>query len=246
MIGLVLAAGYATRLYPLTKNKAKALLPIKGRPILDYIVDEMVTMPDLSQIVIVSNARFAKDFEEWAKTRDDIKITVVNDGTTCDEDKLGAVGDIQFVIDKLGLDEDLFVIAGDNLFTYKLIDCWDSFRGHGCDMVLAQAMEDKNEDLSRFAIASVDETGTVIDFEEKPEHPKSNLVVYATYFYRRDTLPLFRKYLDEGHSPESPGRFPAWLYSRKTVKLYEFEGTCIDIGTPESYQAVNESWPLSE
>ena len=128
MKGLVLAAGYATRLYPLTKNKAKALLPIKGQPILDYIVDEMWTMPDLEQIIIVSNHRFAKDFEAWRQTRPGEDIVVIDDGTTSDDDKLGAIGDMQYVIDKLKIDDDFFVIAGDTLFTYKTKGCLGGFR----------------------------------------------------------------------------------------------------------------------
>ena len=137
MIGLILAAGYATRLYPLTKNKANALLPVKGRPIIDYIVDEMITMPDLTRIVVVSNHRFAADFEAWAAGRTDAAVTVVDDQTTDEDNKLGAIGDMQYVIDQLQIDEDLFVTAGDNLFTYKLKDCWEAFRRFDHDMILA-------------------------------------------------------------------------------------------------------------
>lgn len=242
MIGLILAAGYATRLYPLTENRAKALLPVKGRPILDYIVDEMVTMPDLERIDIVTNARFAADFEVWADGRRDIEVTVINDGTTSDADKLGAIGDIQFVIDRMKIDDDLFIIAGDTLFTYHLKDAWAAFRSHGCDMVMAGRLPE-SEDLTRFAIATVDENGTLTSFEEKPARPKSNLAVFATYFYRRETLPMIRTYLAEGNSPDAPGHFPAWLHRRKPLKLYEFDGRCVDIGTPEAYSAVNENWP---
>ncbi|MGI6077915.1 MAG: nucleotidyltransferase family protein [Fastidiosipilaceae bacterium] len=242
MKGLVLAAGYATRLYPLTKNKAKALLPIKGQPILDYIVDEMWTMPDLEQIIIVSNHRFAKDFEAWRQTRPGEDIVVIDDGTTSDDDKLGAIGDMQYVIDKLKIDDDFFVIAGDTLFTYKLKDAWEAFRETNDDMILACEMPE-GEDLTRFAIATVNDQGVITSLEEKPAEPKSNLAVFATYFYRRDTLPLIKTYLDEGNSPDAPGNFPAWLYTRKTVKLYQFTGNCVDIGTPEAYAAVNETWP---
>ncbi|MGI6545710.1 MAG: nucleotidyltransferase family protein [Fastidiosipilaceae bacterium] len=244
MIGLILAAGYATRLYPLTKDKAKALLPVKGRPIIDYIVDQMVTMPDLSRIVVVSNHRFAADFIEWSKTRSDIEITVVDDQTMSEEDKLGAIGDMQYAIDQLNIDEDLFVIAGDTLFTYRLKDCWEAFRTFDEDMILA-GIPDPNEDLRRFAIATVDEAGTLTSLVEKPERPASNLAVYATYFYKRQTLPLIRTYLEEGNSPDAPGNFPAWLYTRKPVKLYRFDGKCVDIGTVSSYEEVNQTWPLS-
>ncbi|HHX38027.1 MAG TPA: nucleotidyltransferase family protein, partial [Clostridiaceae bacterium] len=227
---------------PLTKNKAKALLPIKGKPIIDYIVDEMWTMPDLEQIIVVSNHRFAADFAEWRKTRPNEDIIVIDDGTSSDEDKLGAIGDMQFVIEKLGIDDDFFVIAGDTLFTYKLKDAWTAFRTWENDMVLACEMP-PGEDLTRYAIATVDETGSITSFEEKPANPKSNLAVFATYFYTRDTLPLISDYLAEGNSPDAPGHFPAWLFQRKTVKLFKFTGQCVDIGTPEAYAAVNQTWP---
>ena len=180
MKGLVLAAGYATRLYPLTKNKAKALLPIKGQPILDYIVDEMWTMPDLEQIIIVSNHRFAKDFEAWRQTRPGEDIVVIDDGTTSDDDKLGAIGDMQYVIDKLKIDDDFFVIAGDTLFTYKLKDAWEAFRETNDDMILACEMPE-GEDLTRFAIATVNDQGVITSLEEKPAEPKSNRYIYDIF-----------------------------------------------------------------
>ena len=248
MKGIVLAAGYATRLYPLTLNTAKALLPVGGRPIIDHIVDQMLTLPDLDQIMVVSNHRFAGQFDEWARQRTmpegRVSLTVIDDGTTSETNRLGAIGDIRFCINRMKLDEDLLVIAGDNLFTYQLADAWQHFRSHGEDMILAQPLP-QEEDLRRFAIVSVDDQGLVTDLEEKPQQPKSDLAVYATYFYRRDTLPLFDQYLDEGNNPDSPGHFPVWLYKRKPVRVFFFDGICIDIGTPQSYEDVRTTFPLS-
>ena len=244
MIGIILAAGYATRLYPLTLNKAKALLPVSGRPIIDYIVDEMETVDDLDQIIVISNHRFADQFKAWAEQRLSGKMTiaVLDDGTTSDADKLGAIGDILFCIEKMAIDDDLLIIAGDNLFTYRLRDAWINFKQFGEDMILATQLPPQ-EDLRRFAVASIDENGHVTDFEEKPAFPKSDLAVFATYFYRRDTVPMIKQYLDEGNKSDAPGYFPAWLYKRKPLRLYQFNGLCIDIGTPEAYADVMTTFP---
>ncbi|NLW12862.1 MAG: nucleotidyltransferase family protein [Clostridiaceae bacterium] len=247
MKGILLAAGYATRLYPLTKDRPKALLPVGGRPILDYIVDEMNTIPELDQIVVISNHRFAAQMQDWAHTRNgqqapDKQIIVVDDMTTSDDDKLGAIGDISFCIDELGIDDDVVIIAGDNLFTYKLADAWEAFRQRDSDMILIQDLP-PNEDPRRFAIVSTDENGYVTDMVEKPKEPLSRLAAYATYFYKRETLPLIREYLISGNKPDAPGNFPAWLHKRQPVYAYEFQGVCIDIGTPESYEDVRTTFP---
>jgi glucose-1-phosphate thymidylyltransferase len=253
MLGIILAAGYATRLYPLTLDRPKALLPVNGRPIIDYIVDEMNTLDDLESIVIISNHRFYGHFSEWAATRgasalragrSEPPLVVLNDGTTHEDDRLGAIGDIQFVLDRVKTGDDLLVIASDNLFTYRLRDAWLHFRQHGEDMILAQQLP-ADQNLSRFAIAQLDASGLVVGLEEKPAKPKTNLAVYATYFYRADTLPLIGEYLEQGNPPDAPGYFPAWLYTRKPVRCYLFDGECYDIGTPEAYADVMTRFPVS-
>ncbi len=246
MKGIILAAGYATRLYPLTKDRPKALLPVAGKPIIDYIADEMDTIATLDQIIVISNHLFAEQFEGWAAARNakgtGHPVVVLDDNSTDDTNKLGAIGDIQFVIDQFAIDDELMVIAGDNLFTYKLRDAWKVYADNGQDMILARKMPPE-EDLTRYAIATVDATGLVTDLVEKPKQPKSDLAVFATYFYRQDTVPMIRDYLAAGNSPDAPGNFPAWLYTRKPVRLYMFDGICIDIGTPESYADVQTSFP---
>lgn len=246
MKGIILAAGYATRLYPLTLDRPKALLPIHGHPIIDYIADEMDTIDAMDQLIVISNHRFIDQFLAWAQARNEkggrCPVVVVDDGTNSDDDKLGAIGDIQFCIDQLAIDDDLLVIAGDNLFTYHLQDAWMAFGEHYQDMILAHRLPPE-EDLRRYAVACIDETGLVTDLVEKPDQPKSDLVVFATYFYRRDTVPLFRQYLAEGNKPDAPGYFPAWLYHFKPVRVYQFDGLCIDIGTPESYADVMTTFP---
>ncbi len=247
MKGIILAAGYATRLYPLTKDKAKPLLPVHGRPIIDFIVDEMLTLDNLDQIIVVSNSCFASQFEDWARQRkaeesNKVDIVVLDDGTTSEATRLGAIGDIQFCIEQMGIDDDLLVIAGDNLFTYSLRDAWQHFVDKKQDMVLATRLP-VTDDLKRYAIAELDNDGLIRSLEEKPEHPKSDIAVFATYFYKRETVPLIAQYLKEGNKPDAPGYFPAWLFTKKPVRGFLFSGTCIDIGTPEAYEEVSKAFP---
>lgn len=245
MIALILAAGYATRLYPLTINTPKPLLPVGPKPMIDYITDEIDTLPDVSKIIVVTNHRFASQFEEWAGKRMSegrlIPIEIVDDGTTDDTNKLGAIGDIQFVIDKYAIDEDFMIIAGDNLFTYKLRDMYDFFMEKRRDTLVAIRVEDV-EQLKKLAVATLDEDNKVLHLAEKPTLPRSTVAIYATYFYLRETLPLFRQYLDEGNTPDAPGNFPSWLYTRKDVYAFRAPGTCVDIGTPENYKEVCDNY----
>ncbi len=240
MKAIILAAGYATRLYPLTLNRSKALLPIGGKPIIDHIVAQMEQIKELNEIFVVTNDKFFEQFEEWAKTtKSRIPIKVLNDGTTDDSNKRGAIGDIFFVIEKEKIEDELMIIAGDNFFTYSLREYVDFYRKKDRDCVCVKLWEDESM-LSQFGIAILDENGMVLDIEEKPARPKSNAVVFATYLYKKETVPLFAQYLAEGNKPDAPGNFPAWLHKRKEVYAYAFDGECYDIGTPESYREVCE------
>ena len=242
MKAIILAAGYATRLYPLTLNMPKALLPIGNKSIIDHIVAQMDTVEDLDEIYVVSNDKFAGHFEEWAKTaKSRVPIKVLNDGTTDDSNKRGAIGDIFFVIEEMKIDDDLMVIAGDNFFTYSLKDYVAFFREKDRDCVCAKVWEDESQ-LSQFGIALLDWKGMVLDIEEKPAKPKSNTVVFAAYLYKKGTVPMFAEYLAACNKPDAPGNFPAWLYKKKEVYGYTFQGECYDVGTPESYREVCEMY----
>ncbi len=239
MKAIVLAAGYATRLYPLTLNKPKALLPIAGKPILNYITDEIETISEIDELIIISNAKFYQCFNEWSNTYSNrLKITVLDDGTTDDSNKLGAIGDISYAIDTLDIDEDILIMAGDNIFTFKLLDYYNEYKRLDKDMILVKEMSDP-EDLKRMANVIYDENGRVTDMVEKPSEPKSSRAAFASYIYKKDTVPLFKKYLDDGNNPDAPGFFPSWLCKQKDVYAYEFTGECYDIGTPKSYDEVN-------
>lgn len=243
MKSLILAAGYATRLYPLTENMPKALLPIGGKPMMDYLVSEIDTLSGMSDVHVVSNHRFMPQFEEWAKGASvrypRLTFHVWDDGTTSNDDRLGAVGDIRFVIEKAKLDDDLLIAASDNFFTFPLKDFAADFQRTGRDTLLTAHLDDL-ETLRKFGVAVLGPDNRVLSLVEKPKDPPSDVGVYALYLYRRDTLPLFKQYLDEGNSKDAPGHFPEWLCTRRDVRAYLFTGECIDIGSPEAYRAVNE------
>jgi len=242
MKAIVLAAGYATRLYPLTKNQPKPLLEVSGKAILDHIVEKMERVDVIDEIVIVTNDKFTMHFEEWKRSVEleekyRKKLTVVNDGTLTNDTRLGAIGDIQFVLDKLDIEDDLMIVAGDNLFDFELSDFVDYFESVGTDCITAYH-EDDDAQLKRAGIVELDEGGRVLSFEEKPEEPKSTYCVPAFYLYQEETLPLFKKYLDDGNNPDAPGHFVPYLLEHQSVHAYLFEGKRYDIGTLESYERV--------
>jgi glucose-1-phosphate thymidylyltransferase len=240
MKAIILAAGYATRMYPLTLDRPKALLPLAGRPILDYTLDQLDTLPALDEVFLVSNHRFCADFAEWAKhapTR--LKISLLDDGSTSENDRLGAIGDIQFTLERTGIAEDTVILVGDNYMTYPLAEQYNFFKEKGCDTVCAKVIYNR-ELLRHFAVAELDADNKVVSLVEKPEKPQSDTAIFGIYFYRADTLPLFGQYLREGGSRDAPGFFVQWLYKRKDVYAYIMNGDCYDIGTPKSYDEIQE------
>ena len=240
MKGIILAAGYATRLYPLTENQPKALLDVGGKPIINYILKELETIPVIDEVIVVTNHKFASHFEEWAAMqKSPLKLTIIDDYTTDDDNKLGAVGDMSYVIDTLGIDDEIFVMAGDNIFTFALKDYYDFYKAKDSDCILVKELSKKSE-LTRMANVTTDASGKVTYMVEKPKEPVSNLAAFAAYIYKKDTVKLIKQYLDEGNNPDAPGFFPSWLYKKKDVFAYTFEGECYDIGTHESYKEVCE------
>lgn len=240
MKAIVLAAGYATRLYPLTKDRPKPLLEVAGKTILDYIVEKMDKVVQIDEVIIVTNEKFTTHFEQWARsTSYSKKLTVVNDGTLTNETRLGAIGDIQFVLEQLNIKDDLMVLAGDNLFDFELTDFASYFDEVGIDCITAYH-EENDDQLKRAGIVEIDNNGKVLSFEEKPEQPKSSYCVPAFYLYQKDTLPLFKQYLVEGNNPDAPGHFVPYLIEHKPVHAYLFEGKRYDIGTVESYEKVQQ------
>jgi glucose-1-phosphate thymidylyltransferase len=228
---VVLAAGYATRLRPLTDEVSKMLLPLAGRPMLDYLVDRINAVDDVDQIHLVTNTRFAKDFRRWAAGRAGrLEVTVHDDGTSSNEDRLGAIGDLQFTIEEAGLDDDLLIVAGDNLFEFDLGDLIAFWRAKGDGSAIAVREIADTKLLRQYSVIEVDENDRVVSLVEKPEDPRGTLAGVAIYLLRRGHVPLVRGYLDEGNVPDQPGRLFVWLYPRVAVYAYRFEGDWLDIG----------------
>ena len=240
MKAIILAAGYATRMYPLTENQPKALLPLKGKIMLDYIVEQINKIPCINKIYVVTNTKFYKNFLDWSKVAPtSLPIEVLDDGTSSNETRLGAIGDIQFTIEQKSIDDELFIVAGDNYFTYDLHEQYEVFKNTGCDTIAGKELDDINK-LKAFAVAKLDPTGKVTELVEKPPEPQSNTAIFATYFYRKDTTPMFKQYLEEGNNPDPPGGFVQWLYKQRDVYAYIMNGDCYDIGTLEMYDEMNK------
>ena len=230
----------ATRLYPLTKDTPKPLLKVGDKAIIDYIVDEINTIDEIDEIYVVTNHKFAGHFEKWAKEKNNIKnIKALDDGTMTEETRRGAIGDILYTIEEEKIDDELMIIAGDNLFTYSLREYCDYYKEKNDDCVCVKQFDD-TEMIKQLGVVVLDENNRITNFEEKPSEPKSNKAAFATYIYKRDTVKLFDTYLKEGNKPDAPGNFLAWLCGKKDVYAYVMNGECYDIGTHKSYDEVCE------
>jgi len=243
MNALILAAGYATRLYPLTSNKAKPLLEVGGKPIIQWLFDNLASVPNLGTVYIVTNNKFASDFQNWANAYEDrnrrsmskSKIKIVNDGSTSDDDKLGAIGDINLVLTREDLaDDDLLIIAGDNLFQQPLREFVEAAKRSQATVAVHDV--GNLEAMKKYGTVTVDKNGVITNFEEKPEKPKSTLAAVALYYYSREVLPLFTTYLAAGNNPDQPGLFLQWLYTRRPVNTFEIKGRWLDIGSKETLE----------
>lgn len=237
---LILAAGYATRLYPLTENFPKPLLKVRDKTILDWLIDDIDTLNAVDEYVVISNHKFAPHFEAWAKENTK-KITVVDDGTSTNETRLGAVKDIQFAIEKLHLDDDMLVIAGDNLLDFSLTKFiqYAKTKQTTCIMRYFESSEKK---LQKCGVAEVDETDKIIRLTEKPAEPKSNWACPPFYYYKKEDVQLVAKGIEAGCGTDAPGSFIAWLCTQTPVHAMEMPGKRYDIGNLESYQKVQEEY----
>jgi glucose-1-phosphate thymidylyltransferase len=228
---IVLAAGYATRLRPLTDTYAKPLLPVGGRPMIDWICDRIAEVEEVDRVHVVTNSRYAPDFRRWAEGRAGVEVH--DDGTSTNESRLGALGDVLFTVDRAGLDDDLLVIAGDNLFDYSLagyVAFWRE-KGRATGMALYDCGD--LELAKQYAVVAVDGGDRIVELVEKPPQPEGTLCATATYIVHRDHVALLRRYLAEGNPPDPPGAFFVWLHEREPVYGYRFEGEWLDIGNRE-------------
>jgi glucose-1-phosphate thymidylyltransferase len=236
---LVLAAGYATRLRPLTDNQPKPLLPVRGRPMVDLVLDKFRGCAGIDEVYVVTNHKFAPHFTAWAKDAEKNhpgwRFRVFDDGTLTNEDRLGAIGDIHFVMKETELADDLIVVAGDNLFTAPLQDFVATAKERGI-LVGVYDVGDL-EAIRQYNNIRLDDAGKIVHFEEKPKDPQGTLTAIALYHYPRWALPLIKQYIAEGNNPDQPGRLVQWLYPRVPCYAYTIPGEWIDIGSKESYEA---------
>jgi len=234
--GLILAAGYATRLRPLTDSTPKMLLPVGGRPVLDWIFDRVEEVQGLDSVHLVTNSRYADQFERWASARGD-GVVVHDDGTTSNDDRLGAIGDIAFAVERGGLSgDDLLVVAGDNLIEFSLDDYVTYWRTKGEASALAVFDVGDRQLATQYGIVELDANDRVVGLVEKPANPPSTLAATASYIYHRSHLDLIGDYLASGNSHDAPGNFLVWLHTRAPVYGYLFEGGWLDIGSLEQLQ----------
>lgn len=241
MTCLILAAGYATRLYPLTENFPKPLLKVQDKTILDWLVDDIDGAGLVDEYIVISNHKFARHFQEWAAGKRQ-KITVVDDGTSTNETRLGAVCDIRFAVDSLGLTGDMLVIAGDNVLDFSLqhfVRYADAKRT-SCVMRFEEPSEQR---LHKCGVLEIDDSDRIVSMEEKPAEPKSHWVCPPFYYYTAEDAARIPAAIADGCGTDAPGSFIAWLCRHTSVHAMEMPGRRYDIGNLQSYEEVQQQYP---
>lgn len=237
---LILAAGYATRLYPLTENFPKPLLKVGDKTILDWLVDDIDLSGDVDEYIVISNHKFAHHFEEWAATKPQ-NITVVDDGTSTNETRLGAVKDIQFAIDTLHLDDDMLVIAGDNVLDFSLTKFVEYAKEKGTSAIM-RYYEANDQKLLKTGVVTIDSDDRILLMTEKSPNPATHWCTPPFYFYTREDARLVQKGIESGCGTDAPGSYIAWLCTQTPVHAMEMPGSRYDIGNLASYEEVQRTY----
>jgi glucose-1-phosphate thymidylyltransferase len=238
---IVLGAGYATRLYPLTLNQPKPLLAVAGKPMIEHVLENLKPISEIDHVYVVTNAKFADHFQRWANdyvSKEEIPITIINDRTTDESNRLGAIGDIELVLNEAQIDDDIIVVAGDNLFNQSL-KAFGEFCRSRCAPVLGVYDVGDLEAIKKYNAIEIDGHDRITFFEEKPPQPKSTLTGIALYYYPRSSLPLIRLYLAEGNNPDQPGRLVQWMYLRTPFYVWRVPGIWYDVGSKETLEEAN-------
>ena len=238
---LILAAGYATRLYPLTENFPKPLLTVQGKSILDHLIDDIDTLGVIDEYIVISNHKFACHFNEWADNITNKKVTVVDDGTDSNETRLGAVKDIQFAIDTLGIDDDMLVIAGDNLLDFSLTK-FISYALEKKTSCIMRYFEPSAAKLLKCGVVTIDENDKILHMTEKSPTPATHWCCPPFYYYTREDAKLVKKGIESGCGTDAPGSYSAWLCDQTVVHAMEMPGKRYDIGNLESYEKVQKEY----
>lgn len=237
MQSIIIAAGYATRLYPLTEHFPKPLLQIGQSTILDRLLDDLDTIPDISRHLVVTNHKFIRQFQSWAAPRNN--VTLIDDGTTTNEGRLGAVRDLLLAVDHMGEADDLLVAAADNLLDFSLSGFVQCFRQKGTSLIMCHH-EPSVEKLRRTGVITVDDNMRVLSMQEKPQEPASHWAVPPFYIYAREDLPLIRTCLDNGCGYDAPGNLAHFLVERTTLHAWPMPGKRFDIGSLDTYRQAQQ------
>lgn len=243
MISIILAGGYAKRLWPLTKEIAKPLLPIGNKVIIDFIMEKLMELNAVDKIIVSANLRFRNDFEKWARRYSGKNVRIVFDKSFREEEKPGAVKALAEITS--GLSDDCLVIAGDNIFTNSLKGMIEEYESRAAPMIALYDV--KNLELAKhYATVEVDSDGKIVSFEEKPTDPETTLISTCIYLFPAGVLPRIREYVDSGLEADEPGRFIGWLSEREPVFGYFLDGEWYDIGTPSVYSTVLKRFSANE
>ena len=229
---ILLAGGYAKRLWPLTKDRPKSLLRIAGKPIIEYIFDGIEKIEEIKEIYLSTNRKFETNFKDWLENyRSSKEITLVIEETRDEKEKLGSIGALNFLIDRLGLKEDLLIIGGDNLFDFDLKDLIEFYRAKKKSVVLLYDMKDKEIVKGKYGVLEMDSAFKIINSEEKPKEPNSTLISTACYIFTKEDLALISDYLEAGNNPDAIGFFVSWLCKRRDIYGVIHKGLWFDIGS---------------
>ncbi len=247
MRAIILAAGYATRLYPLTHNTPKPLLKIGNKPIIEHILYRILEVDDIDGIYIITNDKFYPHFIEWKKHyHTNVPIKIVNDGTKTNEDRLGAIGDIHFVVKQEKIDDDLLVIAGDNLFEFSLRHLNEFFHNKEGSVVALYDLEDETKVAGKYGVVQLGENHRIIDFEEKPQNPKSSLASTACYLFAKEDIEELERCIAQNKKPDNSGDFIKYLSAKKKVYGFVFTENWFDIGSHDQLKEADEFWSNKE
>lgn len=235
MKAIILAAGYATRLHPLTKNLSKCLIEVKGSPIVQHIVEKIGKTGEVDKVYIVTNHKFSLSFEQWQESfKSQVPVKVIDDGTTSNEDRRGAIGDIEFVVEHENIDDNLLVIAGDNLFEFNLEKFISFFREKDAAVVALHNFPSEEDIAEKYGVVEIDSANKIVSFEEKPKKPKTNLAATACYIFPKREIAELREYVKNKLPLDNPGEFIKYLAKKKEVYGFVFKEKWYDIGSFES------------
>ena len=238
MTGIILAAGYATRMYPLTLNFPKPLLEVGGKKIIDHLLEDG-ERSGVERFVVVSNHKFISLFREWAEGKDN--VMVLDDGSVDNEHRIGAVKDIEFAIEKAGINDDTLILAGDNVLDFSLSSFIEYGKAKGTSCIMRHRESDKAR-LRKTGVVTIDQSDLVLSMEEKPKEPKSEWAVPPFYYYVKEDLPLIKEGIENGCGTDAPGSFVSYLAERRPVHAFLMPGKRFDVGSIEGYEKIRKEY----